>query len=68
MCLSIPGKVSQIGEKIIIDYPGETREANFSIVDIKIGDYVLVSNKIVMQKLDEKEALDFLEVTNERQA
>ncbi len=65
MCLSIPGKVIKIEKnKITIDYSGEKREAEKSIVDIKIGDYVVMSNKIIINKISEKQAKTFLEMIN----
>lgn len=57
MCLSIPGKVISIEKnKIIIDYSGEKREAVMSVVNIKKGDYVIVSNKVIVSKLSRKDA------------
>ena len=57
MCLAIPGKVIKINKKnAIVDYLGEKREVNCSLVDCKIGDYVIVQNKFIMQKVPEKEA------------
>ncbi len=65
MCLSIPGKVVEIKEdKIIIDYGSEKREATNSVVDIKIGDYVIINNKVIINKLEENEAKRFLEIIN----
>ena len=62
MCLSIPGKLIEKEEnKFVIDYGNEKRIANLSVVDdLKIGDYVFVSNKIIINKIDEKEAKEFL--------
>lgn len=43
MCLGIPGKIISInGDHAQIDYGGTIREANISLVDAKIGDYVMV--------------------------
>ena len=66
MCLSIPGKVEKIEkDKITVDYSGEKREADLSLVDIKPGDYVIMSNKIVISKLKKKEAEEFLKNIND---
>lgn len=66
MCLAVPGKVISIDKKTnnaVIEY-GETtkRSANISLVDAKIGDYVLVHAGFAIQKLDPKEAQETLEI------
>jgi hydrogenase assembly chaperone HypC/HupF len=60
MCLSIPGKIVSIGEKISVDYGGEVREADFSLIDVNVGDYVIINNKIIITKLSEESAKKFL--------
>ncbi|NQU97912.1 HypC/HybG/HupF family hydrogenase formation chaperone [Candidatus Woesearchaeota archaeon] len=70
MCLSVPGKIIEIkGDKAIVDYQGEKREASLALKkDSKIGDYVIVSAKFVMEKIPADEAKKILEVwdqTNE---
>ncbi len=63
MCLSIPGKIIKIeNEKFIIDYNGDKREAKMSLVDVKVGDYVIVNNKIIVAKIKEGQAKKFLEI------
>ncbi len=63
MCLSIPGKVIEIGEnRFIIDYITEKREVNISLVDVKVGDYVIVSNKIIMTIVPKEKADKFFEL------
>lgn len=58
MCLTIPGKIVSIeGDKAVISYPGERREARIVVGDYKVGDYVFVSEKIIVQKVPEEEAL-----------
>ncbi len=66
MCLSIPGKVERIEKsgKIIVDYSGEKREAEMAIVEVKEGDYVIVNNKIVIERISKEKAEKFLEVVN----
>lgn len=66
MCLAIPGKVVEIGEeRFVIDYGSEKREANFSVVeDLKIGDYVIVTNKIIITKVPQDQAIKYLEIVN----
>lgn len=61
MCLAIPGKVEKIQEnEITVSYGDEKRTAELSLVDLAVGDYVIVNNKIIVQKLPEQEAKKFL--------
>jgi len=56
MCLAIPGKIIEIKKEeniAIVDYGGLKKEANLSLVDAKIGDYVLVHVGFAIQKVDE---------------
>lgn len=63
MCLAIPGKVIEIDKnKFLIKYPGETRVVNISLIDVKKGDYVIVSNKMIISKVNTDKAEKFLEV------
>jgi len=66
MCLAIPGKIVKIeGEHAIVDYGGAVRRANISLVDAKVGDYVIVHAGFAIQKLDEREATETLKVWEE---
>ena len=67
MCLAIPAHVMQIrGEKAQVDFgEGVLREVNVTLVDAKVGDYVLVHAGYAIQLLDEKEALETLSLWNE---
>ena len=59
MCLAIPGKIIRLEKDMaIVDYSGEQREAIFQGITLKKGDYVLVQQGIVIQKVSEKEALE----------
>ena len=63
MCLAIPGKVSNIeGDTAIVDYGEEQREAKLINQDIKVGDYVVVQNKLILLKMPEKQALESIEL------
>jgi len=58
MCFAIPGKIISIKGKIAtVDYSGEKREADCSFIKVKAGDYVIVQNKLVIEKIPEKEAI-----------
>ena len=69
MCLAIPGKIVEIDTKkqsAIVDYgSGTKRKANVSLVEVKIGDYVLVHAGFAIQVLDEKEAQETLALFRE---
>lgn len=66
MCLSVPGKIVKInGDKAIVDYQGEKREVSTALKkDSKVGDYVIVSAKFIMEIIPEEEALKTIEVWN----
>jgi hydrogenase expression/formation protein HypC len=67
MCLAIPGKVVNIvKDKAQVDF-GESvlREVNVTLVDVKVGDYVLVHAGYAIQVLDEADALETLRLWNE---
>jgi hydrogenase expression/formation protein HypC len=67
MCLAIPAKVVSVkGDKAKVDFgEGVLREVNVALVNAKVGDYVLVHAGYAIQVLDEKEALETLELWNE---
>lgn len=69
MCLAIPGKIIEINKKkqhATVDYgSGTKRNANVSLVEVKIGDYVLVHAGFAIQVLDEKEAKETLALFRE---
>ncbi|MCD6512698.1 MAG: HypC/HybG/HupF family hydrogenase formation chaperone [Thermoplasmata archaeon] len=66
MCLAIPGRVEKIeGEHAIIDYGGAKRKANISLVDVKVGDYVIVHAGFAIQKIREEEARKSIEAWKE---
>jgi len=67
MCLAIPAKVITRKQDIAqVDFgEGVFREVNVTLVDAKIGDYVLVHAGYAIQVLDEKEALETLNLWNE---
>jgi len=71
MCLSIPSKVVKIDKEnaiATVDTMGVQRAASLDLMDegtIKIGDYVLLHIGFVMNKIDEQEALESLELYKE---
>jgi len=69
VCLAIPGKIIEIDDEnkhATIDYgDGTKRKANISLVDVKIGDFVLVHAGFAIEVLNEKEAKETLELFRE---
>ena len=69
MCLAIPGKIVEIDRKkqnATVDYgSGTRRKANVSLVEVSLGDYVLVHAGFAIQVLDEKEAEETLALFRE---
>ena len=67
MCLAIPAKIMSVqGEKAQVDFgQGVLREINVSLVEAKLGDYVLVHAGYAIQVLEEKEALETLSLWND---
>lgn len=71
MCLSIPSKIVKIdreNEIATVDTMGVLRDASLSLMseeDLKVGDYVLLHIGFVMNKIDEVDALDSLELYRE---
>ena len=67
MCLGIPVKiVEKRGTMGIGEIGGVRREVDLRLVeDVKIGEYVILHAGFAIQKLDEKEAKETLELLRE---
>jgi len=72
MCLAIPAKVVEINEgegggrrKAKADFGGVSREIDISLVDAKVGDYVIVHAGFAIEILDEQEAEETLKLWSE---
>jgi hydrogenase expression/formation protein HypC len=67
MCLAIPAKILSLeGAKAQVDFgQGVSREVNVSLVEAKVGEYVLVHAGYAIQVLEEKEALETLSLWND---
>jgi hydrogenase expression/formation protein HypC len=67
MCLAIPARVTRVnGSKAQVDFgEGVLREVNVTLVEAKVGDYVLVHAGYAIQIVDEKEALETIGLWNE---
>ncbi len=61
MCLAIPGKIEKINnenQNAIIDYDGIKKEANISLIECKVGDYVLIHAGFAIEIINEDKARD----------
>ncbi|KKP80110.1 MAG: hypothetical protein A2271_00285 [Candidatus Moranbacteria bacterium RIFOXYA12_FULL_35_19] len=53
MCLAIPAKIIKINDQLaIVDFQGVQKEVNISLVDVKIGDYVMVHAGFAIEKME----------------
>jgi len=61
MCLAIPGKVIRLeGSVATLDLRGQTVTADASLVSVRPGDFVLVYSGLIVQTLEEEDALERL--------
>ncbi|MEM2913784.1 MAG: HypC/HybG/HupF family hydrogenase formation chaperone [Candidatus Bathyarchaeia archaeon] len=67
MCLAIPAKVLSIqGKTAKVDFGSKTvREVDVSLVDTRVGEYVLVHAGYAIQVLDKKAAEETVKLWNE---
>jgi hydrogenase expression/formation protein HypC len=67
MCLAIPARVMSVEDtKANVDFgQGVVRDVNITLVEAKVGDYVLVHAGYAIQVIEEKEALETISLWNE---
>ena len=67
MCLAIPLKIVKVtGETASVEIEGVRRQVSVVLVpDIKVGEYAIVHAGFAIGKLDEKEALENLQMIRE---
>ena len=66
MCLAIPGQVVSIDSaQADVDFGGVVRKVNVSLVDAKIGEWVVVHAGFAIEKMDEGEARETLKLWSE---
>jgi hydrogenase expression/formation protein HypC len=66
MCLAVPGKIVSVnGQNALIDFGGVQREANVSLIEPKVGDYVVVHAGFAIQVVDEEEAMETIKLWEE---
>ena len=56
MCVALPGKVIEIKERdAVVDFNGNQVTARAGLVDVNVGDYVLVHAGCVIQKVTQQD-------------
>ena len=56
MCVALPGTVIELKDRdAIVDFSGNQVTARAGLVDVKIGDYVLVHAGCVIQKVTQQD-------------
>lgn len=67
MCLAIPTRIKSIeGNTAKVDFGQNViREVDVSLVDVNVGDYVLVHAGFAIQKLDKQDAIETLNLWEE---
>jgi len=69
MCLSIPSKIVEIDEDNVatVDTMGVKRHVSLDLMldEVEVGDYILIHVGFAMNKIDEAEALQSLEMYRE---
>jgi hydrogenase expression/formation protein HypC len=66
MCLAIPAKIIEIdGNNAEVDFGGVFRTVNVSLVDAKLGDYLIVHAGFAIEVMDEEEANETINLWKE---
>ena len=66
MCVALPGKVIKLdGTKATVDFSGNLVVAEAGLVNVKIGDRVLVHAGCIIQTMDDDLADEMEELFNE---
>jgi hydrogenase expression/formation protein HypC len=67
MCLAIPARVIHIdGDKAQVDFgEGVLRDINITLVETKVGGYVLVHAGYAIETVDKKDAIETLRLWSE---
>mgnify|MGYP005835057461 CR=1 FL=1 len=66
MCLAVPGKVVKVeGHQAEVDFGGVLRQVNVSLVEATPGEWVVVHAGFAIEKMDEEEAQETLQLWKE---
>lgn len=59
MCLAIPGRIISIDNQLaLVDFNGIKKDINVGIVDVEIGDYVMVHAGFAIEKMEASHVAD----------
>jgi hydrogenase expression/formation protein HypC len=65
MCLAYPGKIIKINaDKAVLDIKGFQKEVNISLVEVELGDFVMVHAGFAIERMTKEEALEALKLVN----
>lgn len=65
MCLTIPKKVlSEENGLYIVSKDGKSKQKVKSIIKIRVGDFVLTQNNVIIQKITKKQAGEINKILN----
>ncbi|MGN6715106.1 HypC/HybG/HupF family hydrogenase formation chaperone [Anaerocolumna jejuensis] len=63
MCVAIPGKIIEIhGDTAKADIMGNIFEANISLVDTKLGDYILIHAGFAIEVVQADQAQEMIDI------
>ncbi|MDR3305320.1 MAG: HypC/HybG/HupF family hydrogenase formation chaperone [Clostridiales Family XIII bacterium] len=63
MCVAYPGRVETIeGRTAKVDFGGNIVNVNIGVVDVNVGDYVLVHAGMAIEAMPEEKAREILSV------
>jgi hydrogenase expression/formation protein HypC len=66
MCVAFPGKILKItNQHAEVDFAGTMATVNVSMVDAKVGDYVLVHAGMAIETMQEDAAKDLVDLFRE---
>ena len=66
MCVALPGTVTEINEDTaVVDFAGNKVNAATGLLDVKVGDRVLVHAGCILQVVSQSEAEEIEELLNE---
>ncbi len=66
MCLGIVGRVVELrGDVAVVDVNGTRFTADASVVDVSVGDYVVVHAGMIISRVSREEALEVLSLYRE---
>lgn len=65
MCLTIPKKLVSIsGSSYTVENRNLSREEARSVIEAEVGDYVVVENSIIIEKINPDKIQEFLQILN----